>query len=55
MRHEAEPLAQLGFLLGLTLRDLVGEEPGADLERAEPVPEPVDGEHLGGTPAATIT
>ena len=32
MRHEPEPFAQLGFLLGLALRDLVTEQAGADLE-----------------------
>ena len=52
MRHEPVALAQLGFLLDPALRDLVAEQPGADLEAAEPVLEPVDGERLGGAASA---
>ena len=33
MRHEPEALAQLGFGLGLALRDLVAEHPGAEGQR----------------------
>src|SRR5688572_7337460 len=52
MRHEPVALAQLGFLLDAGLRDLVAEQPGADLEATEAVLEPVDGERLGGTASA---
>src|SRR6478736_6170153 len=51
MRHETELLSQLRFLGGLALGDLVAEDPGAELESTEAVLEPVDREHLGGTPA----
>ena len=47
MRHQAEPLPQLGFLLGLALRDLVAEHRAPDGEPLEPVAQPVDGEGLG--------
>src|SRR6478735_8474489 len=51
MRHEPELLAQLRFLLGLALGHLVADHPRAQLERADPVLEPVDGEDLCRAPA----
>ena len=53
MRHEPEPLAQLGFLLGLALRDLVAEHPGPEREAAASRSlQAVGGERLRGAAAA---
>ena len=49
MRHEPEAFAQLGFLLGLALGDLVAQIRAPRASAAPPVPQPVDGEGLGRT------
>src|SRR5689334_6582243 len=52
MRHEAEALPQLGFLLRLALRDLLGEQAGAERQPADPVAETVHGQCLRRPAAA---
>ena len=50
MRRETVPLPQLGFLLRLSLGDVVAQHPGAETDRLPAVAQPLDRERLRQPP-----